>query len=544
MHAMNFNDSAQPRQPPWWLTLLLLTVTLIGGVFFVRFVTSYGEQLERQRILALANTAAASLNPEDVASLVAAGADAPSHAAFARVRTQLRRVHDVNPDFRFVYVMQRNARGEVVFVADAEAQSSDDYSTPGDIYDGPTDNIEHVLDHGAAEVEPPAHDHWGFWVTGLAAIRSTHDKKVIAVLGMDINANDWLAGRARYRNFALAISGLLLLLVGIFLLGMRMQHGSLLQIEVINTRLARELAERTRAQKELQLADAVVRNTEEGVMVLSQDMNIESVNPAFERITGYSLSEALGKAPPMLRDTTLQTKGLVDSIRNSLQSGGKWEGMLPAQRRDGTPYPQDTMVNAVRSEDGAIEHYAVVFRDATQQRALEDRLRMLSATDGLTGIANRRLFDETLEREWQRGMRGRSSLCLILADIDHFKRFNDSYGHVAGDEALKKVAVALRDCLHRGGDFLARYGGEEFAIILPVTDRDQALTIAERLRQCVFNLGIKHQSAGDTGCITISLGIARRVPDASQSPRDLIVAADGALYQAKHAGRNRVAVAD
>ena len=155
-------------------------------------------------------------------------------------------------------------------------------------------------------------------------------------------------------------------------------------------------------------------------------------------------------------------------------------------------------------------------------------------------MANRRWFDESLEREWQRALRDATPLSLILADIDHFKRYNDRYGHVAGDECLKQVAAAMQSCVHRGGDLVARYGGEEFAVILPTTDARHAGEIAERVRNAVIALGIKHADSSAGNVVSVSIGVASVIPDQPGDGVPLVQAADRALYLAKNAGRNRV----
>jgi diguanylate cyclase (GGDEF)-like protein/PAS domain S-box-containing protein len=528
------------RQPPLWLTGLLLAVTLVGGAWLVDFISGYGEQLERKRVQALAVTAAASLLPEEVALLHGTREDIGSEA-FAEVRAHLQRIHEVNPDFRFVYLMRTDAKGQLVFMADAEPENSKDYSAPGDIYDGPAEVILQVLKTGTATVQDPTRDRWGYWVTGLAPVEDRQGR-VLALLGMDMNASDWLAGKARYRNFALTISGLALALVVIFLIGTRMQQRTRLHIESINALLARELTERGRVQEDLRLADVVVRHTEEGVMVLNADRLIQAVNPAFERITGYTQEQVIGKNPRMLGAAELARPGLMEGIHAELQTRNKWEGTLPARRLNGEYYPQETMVNVVRNDEGEIQHYAVVFRDVTRQKQLEQSLRMLSATDGLTQVANRRLFDETLEREWQRALRDATPLALIMADIDHFKRYNDHYGHVVGDECLKQVAAAMRACVHRGGDLVARYGGEEFAVILPATDARHATEVAEKIRAAVVALDIAHANSSAGTVVSVSLGVACITPDHAEDGVSLLQAADRALYIAKDRGRNRVEI--
>lgn len=172
-------------------------------------------------------------------------------------------------------------------------------------------------------------------------------------------------------------------------------------------------------------------------------------------------------------------------------------------------------------------------------------LTRLSSVDGLTGIPNRRCFDETLAREWRRSLRNRQSLSLLVADVDHFKEFNDTYGHQAGDDCLKAVAKSLAACLHRATDLVARYGGEEFAVVLPDTDEVGARAVAELMRDAVSQLAMTHSASSAADHVTLSLGVACCVPgdEPGASPASLLSEADKALYEAKRGGRNRVVVA-
>jgi len=160
-----------------------------------------------------------------------------------------------------------------------------------------------------------------------------------------------------------------------------------------------------------------------------------------------------------------------------------------------------------------------------------ETLHRISTQDGLTGVSNRRHFDETLALEWRRAARNRAPLALLMVDIDHFKRYNDQEGHQAGDDALRRVAHTMRDALNRAADLVARYGGEEFGILLPETDLEQARRVAEVLRRRVEMLGV----------VTITIGVASEVPPRDGSEvEELVRTADEALYEAKRRGRNRV----
>jgi diguanylate cyclase (GGDEF)-like protein len=172
-----------------------------------------------------------------------------------------------------------------------------------------------------------------------------------------------------------------------------------------------------------------------------------------------------------------------------------------------------------------------------------DILETLSMRDGLTGIANRRRFDDSLARAWRQALRHATPVSLIMADIDHFKAYNDTYGHMAGDECLRAVAQALAGSLKRPGDLAARYGGEEFAMVLEDTTQSGAIHLAEAMRQAVEALGLEHRGSNASPVVTVTLGAATAVPRPGQGRDALLALADRKLYEAKMAGRNRVLAA-
>lgn len=171
------------------------------------------------------------------------------------------------------------------------------------------------------------------------------------------------------------------------------------------------------------------------------------------------------------------------------------------------------------------------------------KLERESATDGLTGITNRRRFDEILGIEWFRASRAGTCLSLLIVDIDHFKRFNDHYGHVAGDECLRRVSQLLHSSARRAGDLVARYGGEEFVVLLPGAEASDAEELAQRCLQGIASMALPHASSPTAGHVTFSIGIAHVCPIATHDPASLVNAADTAMYRAKTAGRARYAVA-
>jgi diguanylate cyclase (GGDEF)-like protein len=207
----------------------------------------------------------------------------------------------------------------------------------------------------------------------------------------------------------------------------------------------------------------------------------------------------------------------------------------------------DSLVSANLKLQAQAEEMDRKNRELTEtRRQLEQRnrdLERLSALDTLTQIANRRRFDAVLRQEWRRAVRDESPVSLLFCDIDYFKRFNDTYGHQAGDDCLVRVAQAMEETLNRPADLVARYGGEEFIALLVDTDAEGARMLAERMRSRIQELEVENRDSAVGPFLTVSLGVATVVPNPTLRPEDLVDLADRALYAAKAGGRNRVASA-
>jgi len=289
--------------------------------------------------------------------------------------------------------------------------------------------------------------------------------------------------------------------------------------------------------------------------VLDTQCQVVIWNIACERLTGIPASEIIGTsdhwrgffASPrpclsdlIVRELTREVHDLyalhahISRVRNGLYAE-KWCVMPQV----GTRLYLAIDANPIYDNTGKLIAVVETVRDITIQKEAQRALQELANKDGLTGIANRRRFDETLQTEWRRAMRKSQTLTLLMIDVDHFKNYNDSYGHQAGDECLKRIAKAMADTPLRAGDLVARYGGEEFVVILTGVSLDGATTAAERIRFSIEQLGMPRTNSASE-VVTVSIGAATATALPTSNPAQLIAAADLSLYQAKHAGRNRV----
>lgn len=278
-----------------------------------------------------------------------------------------------------------------------------------------------------------------------------------------------------------------------------------------------------------------------------EDGRYFDVNESFCSLMQYSREEAIGKTGADLDiwvdpgDHSLQTKALenVGYIRDKeflfRTKTGEIKTMLISAEL--IEFWEQTCVLTVGKDITDRKKIQVALEEANRQ------LKYWANVDGLTQVGNRRSFDERLHQEWSRATRERQPLSLILCDVDHFKNYNDFYGHQRGDDCLIRVAQAIRQALKRPADFVARYGGEEFVAVLPNTDLDGAIEVAKQIRDRVRMLQIPHAKSQVSPSVTVSLGVASQVPSYHLIPASLLVdAADRALYQAKQSGRDRLAI--
>ncbi|MBW3656499.1 MAG: diguanylate cyclase, partial [Gemmatimonadetes bacterium] len=296
-------------------------------------------------------------------------------------------------------------------------------------------------------------------------------------------------------------------------------------------------------------AEAALRESELRYRLLAEnatDMIVQAdldttrryVSPACRELLGYAPEELVGTRP--LDAVHAEDIERYRAILHSLTSG-QTELAVSRQRyrrKDGIFVWTEATFRLIRGEGGEPTGYVAAVRDISERRQLEEQLRELARTDGLTGLFNRRAFEERLEEEWRRALRTGSAFGLLTLDVDFFKQYNDHFGHGAGDACLRGVAGLLRQ-ERRASDFAARIGGEEFALLLPETELAGALTVAEGIRLRLERAGMSHPKSPHK-VVTASIGVAAFRPQATQSVADLLNASDQAMYEAKRTGRNKV----
>lgn len=296
--------------------------------------------------------------------------------------------------------------------------------------------------------------------------------------------------------------------------------------------------------------------------VLDADCRVLIWNRACERLTGLKASAVIGTREhwrgfyddprPCLADLIAQGRTEeMDALYADHDHAG--EDAITAHGRKaenwcvmpqvGTRLYLAIDAGPIYDESGMLVAVVETLRDMTVQKEAQAELERLATRDGLTSVANRRCFDQTLNTEWRRATREARALSLLMIDVDYFKFYNDTYGHQGGDECLRRIAAAMSGVVKRSSDSVARYGGEEFAILLPATDPEGASLVAERIRAAVESLAMPHEKSGVADHVTVSIGVASAIVSTGGMPTQLVGVADAALYRAKKEGRNRVVMA-
>lgn len=312
-------------------------------------------------------------------------------------------------------------------------------------------------------------------------------------------------------------------------------------------------------QTRLDILESVMRAVKVGAMVFDSEQRLVLWNQWVEQHAGQIVLK-VGESftdvfPDMVNGRT--HAAIREGLSNNFPS-------LISQTLNKAPFPfyvtADDATHDLRIQQavqvipfevtGIARHCLIQITDVSKvvlrEKLLRDQsviLKAMSYTDGLTGIANRRHFDERIEEELARARRSKTPLSLLLIDIDFFKPYNDLYGHVQGDQCLREVAATLQSSLHRPADLAARYGGEEFAIVLPDTPLEGARHLAQATRLAIETRRLPHKGSSVASHVSVSIGVATCLPDEEGGVRQLIERADLGLYEAKKAGRNRIAVA-
>jgi diguanylate cyclase (GGDEF)-like protein/PAS domain S-box-containing protein len=277
---------------------------------------------------------------------------------------------------------------------------------------------------------------------------------------------------------------------------------------------------------------------------------IAFANAAFERLTGYGPGEILGRDCRLLQGDA-RDQPAIATLRAAIAAHRACTVVLRNFRRDGTPFWNELSLTPLADPDGVVRHYIGIQKDVSEREALQDALAQRNAqlerltgelgqmavTDALTGLYNRRFLDAHLRVAAKASARDARPLALFMIDVDHFKRFNDRHGHVAGDGALQHVAQAIRRTFPRGGDVAARFGGEEFAVVCSGTDDSAAAGLAARLRANLAERAGERVALPEA--VTVSIGYAVACGGLDVEPGELVAAADAHLYAAKAAGRDR-----
>ncbi len=279
-------------------------------------------------------------------------------------------------------------------------------------------------------------------------------------------------------------------------------------------------------------------------------------NRACERLTGVPAYEVLGTSDhwrsfynerrPTLADLVIQGRtGEVHTLYDQHAHRSEGGDNLCAENwcempRVGKRRYLAVDASPIYDAEGRLVAVVETLRDMTDEKRAQVALEQLATRDGLTGLANRRCFDDTLAAEWQRALRQQQPLSLLMVDVDNFKQYNDAYGHLGGDECLQRIANAVASEM-RANDLVARYGGEEFAVILPNQALKGAAIVAERIRCRVEQLHLPNLGS-DAHVVTVSIGAATALPSVDTDPSQLVATADSALYRAKHMGRNRISL--
>jgi diguanylate cyclase (GGDEF)-like protein/PAS domain S-box-containing protein len=621
---------------------LVAVLFLVGGSYVVLAFGRYGEELERRVLSQMVSAAAASFPVDAVAQLTVTPSDIGT-AAMGEVHRALQRFQQAVPQSRYTYLMALRD-DQVIYIIDNGPFDAADFIAPGTIYDEATAELRSVFTTGTAVVEGPVPDHWGNWVSGIAPLFAEPGGPVIAILGIDIDADRWSATIDRYRLFGLAVVIALASIVGLFVaiiviqgwLGAklaaanrivestatvvyRMKVAPGMPITYVSNNIARfgltpgdvigspnlwqdimhpddrlgamadteaicsgskgsiawerrlrdadgsykwwrgrvsclrdadgapialegvldEIDDRKRAEQQLLFTNTLLttqmETSPDGILVVDETAHIVTFNRRFADMWAIPFVCVGGDdARPLSTVTAMMKDGEAFLARvRHLYEHPEEAGSDELETKDGRFIERHTA--GMRTPDGRYLGRVWFFRDITARRAAEEQIRHSARHDGLTGLANRRVFAEAINRAIASARRGSRTFAVLYLDLDHFKDVNDTLGHPIGDELLCAVAGRLRSNV-RETDTVARFGGDEFAVIAADIEEpsDAAILADALLRELARPYAIK---GNDVRC-GASIGIVVYGPDEPDA-ETLLAHADLALYRAKSEGRGR-----
>lgn len=337
----------------------------------------------------------------------------------------------------------------------------------------------------------------------------------------------------------------------------------IIQSELSIISIIHDITNKKRADEALRESEALYRSilnaSPDDITITDASGYIQVISPAAKKMFGYAPENEGYIGSHVLENIIPEDQArAVESIEHLLETGVGGTREYKVIRRDKIVFDIEVNSGIIRGIDGKPEKMVFVIRDITERKLAEEKIQRLvhqlelekntalrnANTDSLTSLSNRRYFDESFALEFQRMTRSGEPLSLLMLDVDRFKNFNDHYGHLAGDNCLRQIGLTLTNNVTRVTDIVARYGGEEFVVVLVDTDKEGAVHVAERIRMAVEALAIPHLDSDVADIVTVTIGVVTVYPSSKVSIDQVIAMADDALYHAKDAGRNRIAVSE
>ncbi|MEM1107064.1 MAG: EAL domain-containing protein [Planctomycetota bacterium] len=506
-----------------------MVVILIAGGFFTWWTIKKTDREMRQNRLAHARLAAEAINVERVKALSGTEADLGSDH-YLRLKQQFASVRAADPRCRFVYLMGRNEDGSVFFFADSEPAGSEDESPAGQIYDEVSDEYLAAFNTVTALVEGPVTDRWGTWVSALVPLIDPETGALIAMLGTDVDARYWhraVAAKAALPAGLFALAGL----IAFFYI--RLRHSDAL----LREHQAALNLERDQYQSLVgNIPGATYR------CAADDDWSIFFISNQIEQITGYPASDYVRNAVRTYESIIHEedTVAVRRDVGEAIAEAKPYEIEYRVYHRDGSIHWVYEKGRCVYTPDGEVEYLDGFILDVTERKLAEEQLAVAATTDKLTGLPNRALFMDRLDRRLKQSKRDGSNFAVLFFDFDRFKIVNDSLGHDVGDALLCSIANIFEREL-RESDTVARFGGDEFVVLLSALANDEDAEIKSKRLLEVF--AEPHEINGHHIVSTASIGLVTNALS-NESGAEMIRDADVAMYQAKANGKSQVVTFD